>query len=158
MGPDLPSPTSVIPPPLNKEQGESAARGTRSDQSLVSSLAQSDVPQEEGSQAGRRRVRCKRQACRGRVYCKRHSRLPLWVSDVGILPPNIPLHICPRMSPRIAPLSIPKVELPSSSPNPLLCWVPCHTDDKVAPISKARRKDGVCPLSSRFSSPESSNH
>lgn len=106
MGPDLLSPTSVMPPPLNKEQGECAARGTRSDQSLVSSLAQSDVPQEEGSQACRGRVRCKRQAGRGRVYCKRHSRLPLWVSDVGILPPNIPLHTCPRMAPRIAPLSV----------------------------------------------------
>ena len=123
--------------PLNKEwgMGESAAQlhpvlAEVKQPGLF--FSQREVLQEEDSQAGR-----------GHLRCNRHPRLTLQVSDAGISLPKITLHTSPRMAFRIARLSVAKEELPSSSPNSLLCLAPCRTDDKAA--SKARCWGGGRP-------------
>ena len=84
-------------------------------------FSQREVLQEEDSQVSR-----------GHLRCNHHPRLTLQVSDAGISLPNITPHTSPRMTFRIARLSMAKVKLPSSSPNSLLCMAPCHTDHKAA--------------------------
>ena len=93
-----------------------------------------------------RKRSCRRKAARptrggGSGRCKHHPGLIPQVSDLDVSLPNIPSHT----SIRIGPLSVLKVELPPFPPNGLLCCVPHHSDDTVAPSLRPETECG-CPL------------